>query len=378
MRIREILEQEEDARLAPWAIRSKDSGGRQYPEERHATRPEFLRDRDRVTYSTSFRRLEYKTQVFPNHEGDHFRTRMTHTIEVANLSRTLARTLRLNEDFTECLALVHDIGHPPYGHCGEQYLAKLMEPYGGFEHNEQSWRLVTKLERRYEFCPGLNLTKEVNEAILQHTDNYRAHHPDSPPPLLETVLVSIADEMVYDTHDLDDGLSAGVLDEENLREVELWREALESPDCPRNNPHLRKRTAIRTVLNLLVVDFLENTRRNLERVNPASPDEARQQSHELLGFSESMREKKKKLEDHLVKYMYRNPTVMKMMNKANYFMERLFHHFRQFPEELPFRFQERFDEDGRERVIADYMAGMTDRYMQDEYVRLFMPFQKML
>ncbi len=379
MSLRRRLEELEDRRLAPCAIRSTAAGGREYPESPQEQRTEFQRDRDRIIHSTAFRRLEYKTQVFPNHEGDHYRTRLTHTIEVANLARTLARSLDLNEDFTECLALAHDIGHPPFGHCGEEVLSRLMEPYGGFEHNEQSYRLLTVLEKGYAGHPGLNLTREILKAVLQHTREYRRRYPEGGHALLETRLVSIADEMVYDAHDLDDGLSSGILTEGELAPLEFWREAVATQGFPRDaGPDVRRRTAVRAILNLLVQDFIATARSNLEMRAFRSKEEAQPFSAEVLRFSAHLEGLKGQLELFLRERMYRHPTVLKMMNKSKYFVERLFQHFKEFPTELPREFQERFARDGVERSIADYIAGMTDRFLQEEYVRIFMPFQKML
>ena len=376
---REFLEKQEKADLAPYAICATDSQGRTYPEPKHAIRTDFQRDRDRVVYSTAFRRLEYKTQVFPNHEGDHYRTRLTHTIEVANLSRTIARSLRLNEDFAECLALVHDIGHPPFGHCGEEILAELMEPYGGFEHNEQTLRIVTVLENSYTDYPGLNLTVEICSAILQHTKDYRRKYPASTEAFLETQLVSLTDEMVYNAHDLEDGLSSGILNEFEVLDLAIMEGIADQPDFP--GPQyttLRRRYLVRKVLNSMVLDFMEATQAKLKALNLQSVADIKVLKESPLTFSPKMEGMKGGLEKYLRERMYRHPTVMKMMNKSRYFMERMFSHFKEYPTELPQEYQDRFKVDSMERSIADYLAGMTDRFLQEEYIRLFVPFQKML
>lgn len=379
MQIRNILEKKEDSDLATWAIRSRDSKGRRFPELSHELRTDFQRDRDRVIYSTAFRRLEYKTQVFPNHEGDHFRTRLTHTVEVANLSRTLAKALELNEDFCECLALVHDIGHPPFGHCGEEVLAELMKGYGGFEHNEQTYRIVTLLEKSYIEFPGLNLTEEILEAIHQHTKQYRIKYPDSNNAILETQLVSITDEMAYNAHDLEDGLSNGILNENEVLELKMMKPLLDNLEFKNNKDQsLRQKLLLKHTLNTMVVDFFNTSIRNLKTSNYSSSGEARTAKVSPLAFSERVSIEKEELEKFLREKMYLHPTVRKMMHKSNYFIERLFKHLQKFPEILPMSFQNNFKNEGVERVIADYLSGMTDRYIQEEYIRLFMPFQKML
>ncbi|MBF0199335.1 MAG: deoxyguanosinetriphosphate triphosphohydrolase [Planctomycetes bacterium] len=376
---REFLEAQEKETLAPYAICALDSKGRKYDEPLHPIRTAFQRDRDRVVYSTAFRRLEYKTQVFPNHEGDHYRTRLTHTIEVANLTRTLARNLRLNEDFSECLALVHDIGHPPFGHCGEEILADLMKPYGGFEHNEQTLRIVTALENSYTSYQGLNLSLEINEAILQHTKNFRRRYPDTNPALLETQLVSLTDEMVYNSHDLEDGLASGILNEADVLDLEIMQGIASNPDFPhRSRITLRRRYLVRQVLNSMVLDFMETTQAELASLKLTCLDDVLALKKSPLIFSEKMDRMKNQIEYFLREKMYQHPKVMKMMNKSKYFMDRIFEHFLLYPSELPVEFQERMEKDGKERSISDYIAGMTDRYLQEEYIRLFVPFQKML
>jgi len=376
---RELLEQLESQNLAVYALRSGDSKGREHPEPSHSVRTQYQRDRDRVIYSNAFRRLEYKTQVFPNHEGDHYRTRLTHTIEVANLTRTIARCLRLNEDFSECLALVHDIGHPPFGHIGEEVLSSLMKDYGNFEHNEQTHRLVTKLENSYTNYPGLNLSYEILEAILQHTKLYRSRYPNAKTAYLETQLVSITDEMAYNAHDMEDGLASGIIHEEDVLELDIMNRIASEPGFPaRSQPILRRRYMVRQVLNTMVLDFLEQTQSNLKQHQHLNPEQARGLELSPLQFSPPMQKKKLQLEKFLRQNMYKHPKVMRMMNKSRYFLERMFQHFQKFPEELPQDFQDRFDREGKERSIADYLSGMTDRYLQELYIKLFTPFQKML
>lgn len=379
MLIREFLEDNEKKGLGPWALKSSNSKGREFPEDKHLLRTDYQRDRDRIIYSTAFRRLEAKTQVFANHEGDNFRTRLTHTIEVANLSRTLARALHLNEDFSECLALVHDIGHPPFGHCGEEVLNELMENYGGFEHNEQTYRLVTILEKSNDQFSGLNLTKEVLEAILQHTKQYKKRYPNSKTAYLETQLVSLTDEMAYDAHDLEDGLSSGLLDENEVLELSIMENLIENSEFKRlKDKALRKKMLLRHVLNSMVVDFTEQSDKVLNEKQYKTPEEARDAEQSPLRFSFKIAEQKTELEVFLKERMYLHPTVRKMMHKASDFMHQLFKHFKKFPEELPLEYQSHFKKFGKERVITDYLSSMTDRSLQEEYTKLFMPFQKML
>jgi len=376
---RELLEKLESDNLASYALRSAFTKGREHSEAAHPVRTAYQRDRDRVIYCNAFRRLEYKTQVFPNHEGDHYRTRLTHTIEVANLTRTMARCLKLNEDFSECLALVHDIGHPPFGHIGEEVLADLMKDHGGFEHNEQTHRIVIKLENSYTEYPGLNLTYEVLEAIMQHTKLYRKKYPNAKKAYLETQLVSLTDEMAYNAHDMEDGLASGVLSEDDVLALDILNDIANEKGFPaKDQPILRRRYLVRQVLNSMVLDFLTETQKNLSAFEGFSPEEAREAEESPLQFSPSMQKKKEDLEFFLRDKMYRHPKVMRMMNKSRYFLERMFQHFQKFPEELPQEFQLRFDKEGKERSIADYLAGMTDRYLQELYIQLFTPFQKML
>lgn len=376
---REKLEKLEETGLLPCAVRSSKSQGRHHKEPSHQTRTEFQRDRDRIVYSNAFRRLEYKTQVFANHEGDHYRTRLTHTIEVANLTRTLCRNLGLNEDFGECLALVHDIGHPPFGHIGEKILNDLMSEHGGFEHNQQTYRIVTELENSYTDYPGLNLTMETLEAILQHTKHYRMAFPDAREPLLETRLVSITDEMAYNAHDLEDGLRSEILNEEEVLSLDIMEDIQEHPDFPsKEDTVLRHRYLVRQVLNSMVLDFVEFSAKALDDADLPDHESTHSYSDPILGFSPDMNFKKEQLESFLRSKMYHHPKVKKMMNKSSYFLERVFQHFLKFPEELPKDFQNRFNQKGKERSVADYIAGMTDRFLQEEYIRLFVPFQKML
>ncbi|MDP2959864.1 MAG: deoxyguanosinetriphosphate triphosphohydrolase, partial [candidate division Zixibacteria bacterium] len=279
--IRANMEEEEERYLAPYAMKSKETLGRKYKEEDHPYRSFFQRDRDRIIHSSAFRRLEYKTQVFVNHEGDHYRTRLTHTIEVAQISRALARALKLNEDLTEAIALAHDLGHTPFGHSGEETLNEIMKSYGGFEHNRQSLRVVDLLEERYPEFPGLNLTYEVREGIIKHETIYDRPVPaefnPKSCPTLECQVVNLADEIAYTSHDIDDGLRSMVLSEEELNEVELWRETAEQIEKKYKNltPYQKISQAVRMIINQEVTDAIQETTARLNKSQVKSVDEVR-------------------------------------------------------------------------------------------------------
>ncbi|HRU04469.1 MAG TPA: deoxyguanosinetriphosphate triphosphohydrolase [Candidatus Brocadiia bacterium] len=381
IRSRQELEDREDAWLAPYAQRSRDSRGRQHPEPEHAYRPVYQRDRDRVVHSTAFRRLEYKTQVFLNHEGDHYRTRLTHTLEVSQIARTIARALALNEDLVEVVALAHDLGHTPFGHTGEEALRELMKDHGGFEHNVHGLRVVDVLERRYAEFPGLNLAWETRECIAKHSSRY--DHPSlsafdaAEKPLLEGQVVDAADSIAYSCHDLDDGLASGLLDERGLASVELFRRAREEADrrAPAAGERQRRAGIVRALINTLVTDFLQATQENLERFGVKSVADVRRAPAPLAGFSERMKPLKKEFEDFLFRALYRHYRVCRMANKARHFLERLFEAYISDSRTLPDDYQERARRGSLHQVVCDYIAGMTDRYAQDEYLKLFMPYE---
>ena len=288
---RESLEEREDRELAGYAMRSGDSRGRVYEEQEHPFRSAFQRDRDRIIHSTAFRRLEYKTQVFVNHEGDHYRTRLTHTLEVAQIARSIARALRLNEDLVEGLALVHDLGHGPFGHSGEEALQAMMVDHGGFEHNQQSLRIVDHLERRYPQFDGLNLTWEVRESIVKHETPY--DHPEVGEfgkvkgSLLEAQVVDLADRIAYDSHDLDDCLNAGILEEERLKSLSLWRQASEAV-CKAQGQlgsHMRRYQTVRYLINEQVTDLVNTTLGGLNQHAIDSVEAVREHGARLVDFS---------------------------------------------------------------------------------------------
>lgn len=379
---RQDLEAREAATLSPWAALSGRSRGRVHAEPEHAYRTAYQRDRDRIVHATAFRRLEYKTQVFVNHEGDYYRTRLTHSIEAAQISRTIARALGLNEDLCESVALSHDLGHTPFGHSGEDALHDLMAAHGGFEHNLQALRVVDLLERRYPGFPGLNLTYETRESILQHAKSKeRERIPGfdlKQSPLLESLVVDLADSIAYDNHDLDDGLKAGILAEDALEEVALWREAQAAvrgrhPDLA---PREMRAPTILYLINLEVGDLLEETSRRLKAAGIRDLEGVRAAKGHLVGFSPDMEAKKRALEKFLYKRFYRHYRVARMAAKARRIVTELFQEYVADPEQLPPEFQAWAREVGLERGIADYLAGMTDRYAQQEYQRLFMPFER--
>ncbi len=379
---REEWEKDEGERLAPWAMRSKDSRGRVHGEEEHSYRAIFQRDRDRIVHSTAFRRLEYKTQVFVNHEGDYYRTRLTHTIEVAQIARSIARTMKLNEDLTEAIALAHDLGHTPFGHSGEEALQELMKEHGGFEHNKQGLRVVDKLEKRYPGFKGLNLNWEVREGILKHSTPYDvASVEEFEPnrhPTLEAQVISIADEIAYNSHDLDDGLKAGILSEESLIEVELWEKNYIriGRDYPTLEQERKIYQAVRLLIDLQVTDLLKETLRRLKELGVSSVEDVRNQPSRIVSFSPEMMRKDKELKDFLYANLYRHYRVIRMADKARRFIRELFNCYLERPEQLPPGTQEKLKEESPHRVVCDYIAGMTDRYALGEYNKLFQPYER--
>ena len=376
------LESWEEKNLAPYASKSRDSQGRAYPEKEHDYRSSFQRDRDRVIHSTAFRRLEYKTQVFVNHEGDYYRTRLTHTIEVAQLSRSISRALRLNEDLSEAIALAHDLGHTPFGHSGEEALHKLMRGHGGFEHNAQGLRVVDKLEKRYPNFPGLNLTWEVREGIIRHHTDYdwpriKEFDPKTSPSL-EAQVVNAADEIAYNNHDLDDGLTAGLITEEDLNKVRLWQSVYKrvKDKFPSLDAERRKYETIRQLINIQVTDLINYTEKRLKGLKLKDVNSVRKTKKYIIGFSPDMQEENKSLKIVLNKLVYQHYRVVRMANKARRFMEALFKTYLHTPSQLPPHTQEKIKRDGLYRVISDYIAGMTDRFAEQEYEKLFMPHER--
>lgn len=382
LRGREEFEKEEIQQLAPYACLSAKSQGREYEESEHPFRTCYQRDRDRVLHSKAFRRLEYKTQVFVYHEGDHYRTRLTHTLEVAQISRSIARMLRLNEDMAEAICLAHDLGHPPFGHSGQDVMNELMKGKGGFEHNRQSLRIVTLLEKRYPSFPGLNLSFEVLEGISKHFTDYdlpdgRLFHREGQPSL-EAQVANLSDEIAYNHHDLDDGLRSGMINLAQLKEVELWQEAFAQiqEELPGQPERVQIFQTVRRLINRVVTDLVECTSETLESQGIDSLDKVRDYPKGLVGFSKDLQEKITQLKRFLFKNLYRQYRVERMADKAERILTDLFSAYIHNPKILPPYVYERTQAGEPERAICDYIAGMTDRYALEEHQKLFDPHER--
>jgi dGTPase len=377
-RTRDELEGTERQVLAPYAQLSSETRGRRHREEPPEWRTQYQRDRDRVIHSRAFRRLEYKTQVFLNGTGDHLRTRLTHTIEVAAISRNITRALRLNEDLVESIALAHDLGHSPFGHKGETVLNRLMKQHGGFEHNRQSLRIVEELEQKYPGFPGLNLSWEVREGIAKH---FTAH--DDPgahkgfralSPSLEAQVANLADEITYYSHDLDDGLDSGLLSETQLRrEVPLWRLAQKSVEREHGKlpDECRRYFIIRTIIDLQVKDVVCTTERLIQKARVQTADEVRRQPRSLVQYSAERRRQNNQLRKFLYQNLYFNPAVDEPHVRARRILEELFRHYLKHPKELGTLARKRARREGLHRAVCDYLSGMTDRYAIQEHQRIF-------
>jgi dGTPase len=378
---RQQLEDIEANSLAPYGMRSKDSKGRAYLDNEPDYRTSFQRDRDRIIHTTAFRRLEYKTQVFINYEGDYYRTRLTHTIEVSQIGRTIARALGGNEDLIEAICLAHDLGHSPFGHAGEASLARLMKEHGGFDHNRQSLRIVTELEQRYPEFPGLNLTWEVREGMVKHESEYdisdaSAYNPDLRGNL-ETQIANVADELAYTAHDLDDGLRSGMLTPRMLEGISLWE--ILTDQMKWRGPDLEdvaRHKLIRQLIGMEVTDLVSSTDTRLKESSAQSPLDLQKLSYNVIGFSEEMRRRNRELKDFLYNKMYRHYRVVRMQVKAERLVEDIFKAYRDEPSTLPRQFQAFVNQRGLERTICDYIAGMTDRYAIEEQQKLFNPLEK--
>jgi len=375
IRDRQSIEREEALRLAPYAVRSGESRGRVHPESEHAYRTAFQRDRDRIVHSRAFRRLEYKTQVFVYREGDHYRNRLTHTIEGSQISRTIARALRLNEDLAEAVALAHDLGHTPFGHAGERALDDLMRGHGGFDHNRQSLRIVDLFEDRYPDFRGLNLTSETREGVLKHGCNWEHPVPVPPPvaqPSLEAQVSDAADEIAYTNHDLDDGLRSGLLDAGSLESVSLWRDTSRRvrSEIGAAPERVQRAQTVRALINHLVTDLVESSAARLAGAAVGSVEDVRRTRERLIGFSPDLADAKRELKRFLYENLYFHPRVREMSDNGARILGDLFKVFRDDPMLLPAHVRERFAEDGEARAIADYAAGMTDRFAIIEHERL--------
>ena len=376
-----------DAGLAPYAALQATSRGRQYPESSHAYRGEFQRDRDRIVHSSAFRRLVYKTQVFVNHEGDLYRTRLTHSLEVSQIARTAARQLGLNEQLVEAICLAHDLGHTPFGHAGQDTLNKCMRDYGGFEHNLQSLRVVDELEDKYAGFPGLNLCFETREGILKHCSRRNARalgelgrrFIDGGQAGLEAQLVNLADAVAYNNHDVDDGVRAGLLTVDELCSVQLFGDQHERVCAlyPQASDRALLHETVRGMINLIVTDLLEQTAARLDRAQPADIDAVRAQPGPLVTFSDAIYEQHRALKSYLHEKLYRHPRVLEMTHRADKVVAGLFDVYFADPHSMPTEHASRAVADevehgdaGRARAVADYVAGMTDRYALSAYHRL--------
>lgn len=400
---RKDIEEREDTGLAPYAMKSSQSKGRKFPEKEHPYRSIFQRDKDRIIHSTAFRRLEYKTQVFVNHEGDYYRTRLTHTMEVTQISRSIARALNLNEDLTEAIALSHDLGHTPFGHSGEDALKELMKGHGGFDHNFHALRVVDLLEKRYLEFAGLNLSWEVKESILKHgynkgncehlqkrfdgdernqvlIENIFSKFDKDNQPLLEAQLVDIADSIAYDNHDIDDSLKAVIINESDLTDVELWRFASERINERYCNFDIDDDVRIAQTIKFLIdkeaTDLIEHTAAIINEHDIKTVEDVRKTGKWILSFSPELARQKDELQKFLLEKVYNHYRVTRMADKAKRFIEELFTSFIRNPRQLPPEFQRNINKIGLYQTVCDYIAGMTDRYAQDEYKKLFNPYER--
>lgn len=363
--------------LAPYACKAEASRGRQYNETAHVYRNAFQRDRDRIIHSAAFRRLEFKTQVFGYGESDYVRNRLTHTLEVSQISRSLARSLNLNEDLTEAIALSHDLGHPPFGHAGERALNECAQAIGGFNHNIQGLRIVDQLEERYADFPGLNLSYEVREAFAKHGSGRLAmpleFQNTGPQPVLEAQIVDLVDELTYTSHDIDDGITRQRLHFSDLAGIALW----EKPFCevkakyPNAPLKILRHETVRRVINHLATDLLESSRARLADSGINSVDDARQYPEPLLAYSPAMAQALAESKTFLMAHLYRNHIVLQANQKAVRIVHALYQTFSDVPEQLPPRFQALAKRDGPARAAVDYIAGMTDKYAFETYARLF-------
>ena len=373
----------EDQFLAPYATKSYNTKGRVYKEKEHPYRSAYQRDRDRIIHCAAFRRLEYKTQVFVNHEGDYYRTRLTHTIEVAQIARTIASSLSLNVDLTEAIAIAHDLGHTPFGHSGEEALNELMKGSGGFNHNLQGLRVVDYLEARYPDFPGLNLTWEVREGIVRHSSAFDRvakvkEFPIKGSPSLETQIVDIADEIAYDNHDLDDGLTSGLIKESDLENLAIWNNINRNitKTYAKIDTDMKKYLVIRSLIDLQVTDLIQQTEKNLCSLKVKNYLDVKKLNTKVVSFSKEILRLRKPLRNFLMEKLYYHYRVVRMSIKAKRFIEELFKVYVANPAQLPGETQKRISKDGTRRVVCDYIAGMTDRYALDEYKKLFNPYEK--
>jgi len=374
-KLREQMEVDERRVLAPFAQKSGDSRGRKYPEPSHAYRAEFQRDRARIIHSRAFRRLEYKTQVFLNGTGDHLRTRLTHSIEVASISRTIARSLSLNEDLAEAIALAHDLGHSPFGHSGEEMLAECMRAHGGFDHNRQSLRVVELLENAYPNFPGLNLTFEVREGLRKHQAFYDPPTPEEEKyrcPSLEAQIANLADEITYYSHDLDDAVDFEILSAPQLEEDAVWQRSHRAvlrryPEA--REPELHK-LIISDIIDVEVHDVVTTSAQSIVDVGVQSADEVRKQQAPLIRYSDDLLEANRELRRFLYQNVYYHPRVAEVNRRACEMLRKVFEAYVVDPDRLGEAAAKRIEAEGLHRTVCDYIAGMTDRYLMEEYARI--------
>ncbi len=387
MQTREEIEKLEEQILAPYAMKSRDSAGRQHPESQHETRTCYQRDRDRVVHCEAFRKLEYKTQVFVIFEGDYYRTRLTHTLEVAQIARTIGRNLRLNEDLVEAVALAHDLGHPPFGHAGEEALNLIMRQANlpGFNHNKRSFDIVTKYEKRYPNFDGLNLTREVLVGILKHQTPFDTPGADNKfiaeGPTLEAQVVDIADSLAYLNHDIDDGLTSGCITEDDLTESSLWQKVLKKLEAPLKGqaPEMRKYQIVKELIDMQVKDLLAATEARLKEGKPVSAKEVKQSRKTWVGFSPKMEEERDALQELLNKKLYHHFRVERMTSKAKRIIEAIFGVYQKEPGQLPtdvYQRNKKYSKEEIHELICNFIASMTDRHALDEYKKLFHPYEK--
>jgi dGTPase len=375
---RDELERIEERTLAPYACLSRSSRGREYPESEPEYRTCFQRDRDRILHTSAFRRLEWKTQVFITYEGDYYRTRLTHTLEVSQIGQSLARTLGGNQDLVEAICLAHDLGHPPFGHSGEAVLARLMADHGGFNHNHQSLRIVTVLENRYPGFPGLNLTWETREGLQKHETRYDLPDPaGAAVPIrgnIESQIANIADELAYTAHDLDDGLRSGILRPEDLSDLKIWAALQEQVGWRSGSLDEQTRhRMIRTFIGMAIEDVEMSTHQRLEAAGLASRGAVQRHPTDIVGYSDSLETPLRELRDRLYEKLYRHFRVMRMAVKAEKCIVDLFEAYTDLTAILPPAIVERMKSEDPRRVVCDYIAGMTDRFALEEHEKLFDP-----
>ncbi len=381
MRTRQKLEELERLTLERFAVRSGESRGRLHAGHESEFRTVFQKDRDRVLHTGAFRRLEYKTQVFFNTQGDYYRTRLTHTLEVAQVGRTIARALGVNEDLAETIALSHDLGHPAFGHAGEHMLDQLMRGHGGFDHNKQSFRVVTTLEKRYPDFLGLNLSWETLEGMVKHETEYDIADASEFEPTwrasLEAQIANIADETAYNAHDLDDGLRSGLLEPSQLEDIKIWQRMCAMLGLnPLRLSELERRVLVRELLGFVITDIVQTTGQRIAAQNIKTLEDVRDASSVLVGHSNEIALELKELKSFLYQNFYYHYRVMRQVHKAEHILSGLFNAFTAKPAMLPPSFRSRIEIHGLERVVCDYIAGMTDRFAMDEFNRLFEPYER--